>query len=290
MAISIGCGSWADADYVGLLYPVGLPPKERLRVYAEWFDRVEVNSSYYAIPRRETVANWVTLTPRRFQFDLKLHRVFSQNPAAAAEGEILRRWKDAVAPLLEAKKLGAFLLTLSPFFIPGRHQLEELDALADKVKPVPLAVELRNREWVEGDALASTLKYFRTRGLAWVALDLPRLKSPAVLPPIDEVTNRRLAYVRLHGRNPRYLKAKGAAERHRHDYTAAELEEIAGRIRKLADRAQQVHVSVNNHASDFAPKAALALRKLLGQRVGTTAPSVNQKKPARRRQLVATAR
>ncbi len=290
MAITIGCGSWADSDYVGLLYPVGLPPTERLRVYAQWFDRVEVNSSYYAIPRRDAVTNWVAQTPRRFQFDLKLHRVISQNPAAAAQGEILRRWIDAVQPLLDAKKLGAFLLTLSPFFTPARHQLEELDALADKVKPVPLAVELRNRDWVEGEALASTLEYFRTRALAWVALDLPRLKSPAVLPPIDEFTNPRLAYVRLHGRNPLYLKVKGAAERHRYEYNAEELEEIAGRVRRLADRARHVHVSVNNHASDFAPKAALALRQLLGQRVRSAASPAGQKKPARRRQVAAAAR
>lgn len=281
MAITIGCGSWADDEYVGMLYPAGLPPKERLRVYAQWFDRVEVNSSYYATPRRDTVLNWVAQTPRRFQFDLKLHRAFSQNPVAAAQGELLRRFVDAVQPLLEAKKLGAFLLTLSPFFTPDRHQLQELDTLAEKLKPTPLAVELRNRTWVDGDALASTLDYFRTRGLSWVALDMPRLKSPALLPPIDEVTNPRLAYVRLHGRNPRYLKVKGAAERHRHDYSAAELEEIVERIRKLADRARQVHVSVNNHANDFAPKAALALRQLLGQRVRTEPPKVDQVKSTR---------
>jgi uncharacterized protein YecE (DUF72 family) len=76
----------------------------------------------------------------------------------------------------------------------------------------------------------------------------------------------------LHGRNPNYLKGKSAAERHEHDYTALELKEIAVRIRSLEERARDVHVSVNNHAKDFAPKAALALRRLLGQSVPLSIP------------------
>ena len=272
MTIHVGCGSWADADYVGVLYPKGLPASGRLRTYAQWFDRVEVNSTYYATPRREIVAGWVEQTPPGFVFDVKLQRAFSENPATAAKGELLGKLSAAVQPLLDAKKLGAYLLTLAPSFTPGHHRLEELDALADQLRPVPLAVELRNRGWVEGDTLAATLAYFRKRGLTWVALDMPPLKAPTILPPIDEVTNSQLAYVRLHGRNPGYLKAKDAAGRHHHEYTTAELEEIAGRIRALAARAKQVHVSVNNHAEDFAPKAAIALRRLLGQPVRTTLP------------------
>jgi len=281
MAITIGCGSWTDADYVDVLYPPGLPPRERLSVYARWFDRVEVNSTYYATPRRDVIAAWVKQTPARFRFDIKLHRAFSQNPAAAAKGDRPQWFFAAIQPLIESKKLGALLLTLAPSFRPGRHQLDELDALADRVRPIPLAVELRHRGWVDDDALPATLDYFRTRKLSWGALDLPNLKDPALLPPIDEVTNPRLAYMRLHGRNRNYLKAKDAAARHHYDYRAAELKAIATRLRDLAARAKRVHVSVNNHAEDFAPKAALALRRLLGQRVRTSPPPLHARKRTR---------
>lgn len=267
MAIRIGCGSWADPEYVGLLYPKGLPPEKRLCTYARWFDRIEVNSSYYATPRRTTVAAWAKDTPSGFLFDVKLHRAFSQSPSRAAEGDLLKRLLDALQPLFAAKKFGAFLLTLAPTFGPDHHRLEELDLLAAKLKPHLLAVELRHRGWVDGDALAETLAYFRRRKLVWVALDLPRLKSPALLPAIDEVTNPRLAYLRLHGRNRHYLKAKSAAERHEYIYTARDVKDIASRIQTLVAHARNVHVSVNNHAQDFAPRAALALRKLLGQPV-----------------------
>jgi uncharacterized protein YecE (DUF72 family) len=265
MAVRIGCGSWADAEYVGLLYPTGSPAKDRLRIYATWFDRVEVNASAYRTPLRTTVAEWDAQTPPHFIFDIKLHRAFSEDPQKAAQTDFVDRFVGAFEPLITAKKLGSFLLTLAPSFTPEKHRLEEIDRLAERLQPHRLAVELRHRAWVEGDALNTTLEHFRSRKLVWVALDFPPLKSAKLLPPIDEVTNPDLAYLRLHGRNPNYLKGKTAAERHEHDYTPVELEEVAARIRSLAERARNVHVSVNNHAKDFAPKAAIALRKLLGQ-------------------------
>jgi uncharacterized protein YecE (DUF72 family) len=267
MAIYIGCGSWADAKYVGLLYPKGLPAGERLRIYAEWFDRIELNNTYHNTPSPKSVAEWAAQTPAGFIFDFKLHRSFSQNPRHAAGSGEMEKVLAAVHPLIAAKKLGAFLLTLPPSFGPDQHGLDELDSVIDKLPAFPLAVELRHRAWVMGDALAETLDYFRRRKLAWVATDLPRLDSPTLCPPVDEVTNSHLAYLRLHGRNPNYLKAKTAGEKHHYDYPENELVEIVARIKTLALHARNVHVSVNNHAENFAPKAALALRHLLGQKV-----------------------
>jgi uncharacterized protein YecE (DUF72 family) len=262
MAIRIGCGSWADAEYTGVLYPAGLPPAERLRVYATKFPRVELNNTYYTTPSAAQMTAWAKQTPKGFMFDFKLHRAFSQQPATS--GPMVAKLAEAVKPLTKSGQLGCFLLTLAPSFAPDRHQLDELDALLGNLpKGVPLAVELRDRGWVEGKAKAATLKFFRDRKLVWVALDLPKLDLPSLLPMIDEVTNPQLAYVRLHGRNPRWGDAKSAAERHDWNYSPKELKEIAARIRKLAGRAKDVHVSVNNHALDYAPKAALALQELL---------------------------
>ncbi|ACB74670.1 DUF72 domain-containing protein [Opitutus terrae] len=269
MAIRIGCGSWGDKDYVGLLFPKSVPEKLRLSHYTKWFERLELNVTYHSIQSRERIAGWVEQTPAGFLFDVKLERRFSENPSLAAAGDLPQVFLNSIEPIVAARKLGAFLLTLSPSFGPPRHSLAELDLVAEKFQRLaPVAVELRDRAWVEGDALASTLAYFRSRKFVWVALDLPRLRAAPVLPPIDEVTLPELAYLRLHGRNPDYLKASGGAKaRHNYDYPLAELEEIAARIRALAAKAQHVHVSVNNHYAAFAPKAALALRRLLGQPV-----------------------
>ena len=92
---------------------------------------------------------------------------------------------------------------------------------------------------------------------------MPRIKATSVLPPLDEVTNPELAYLRLHGRNQDWLKAKSAAERHCYEYSTSELRAIAKRIGRLEKSAAHVHVVANNHARDFAPKAALQLKRLL---------------------------
>jgi uncharacterized protein YecE (DUF72 family) len=264
MAIGIACGSWADPEYAGLLYPRGFASELRLAGYATWFDCVEVNASYYATPKKEAVAKWVANTPPDFRFDVRLHRAFSISPEKTArDGRLLDFLFTALEPMLRARKLGTFLLVLDPRFGPENHRLEELDVMIEKIRPYSVAIELRDPAWVADKARASTLAYFRERRVTWVAVDMPRL--PKLMPPVDEVTNPRLAYLRLHGRNRAWLKSKTAAERHTYLYDPRELGEIVKRIRRLAVKAKEVRVVANNHAYDYAPQTALALRELLNQ-------------------------
>ncbi len=264
MKLHLGTGSWADADYKKLLTAPGTTAKERLKAYAAWFNHVEVNSSYYATPKASVVSEWVKQTPDGFTFDIKLHRAFSQNPhKTATDGDLVDLLLKGVEPLIRAKKLGAFLLVLAPRFTPENHRLEELDALVEKLRPQALAVELRHSDWVKGRQRASTLAFFKERRLGWVAVDMPRIPDATLMPPIDEVTCDDLAYLRLHGRNPHYLEAESAVARHLYAYNDRELADIARRVRALADKAEHVHVIANNHAKDFAPRTALALKSLL---------------------------
>jgi uncharacterized protein YecE (DUF72 family) len=168
-------------------------------------------------------------------------------------------------PWSARKKFGALLLVLAPFFRPGKHALTELDALAERVRPHLLAVEMRDRGWIDGAQRERTFAYFQEHRMTWVTVDMPPLKDDSLLPFIDEVTDPRLAYVRLHGRNPEYLEAKSAAERHTYLYPAKELGALTKRIAKLAQRAKDVRVVANNHAQDFAPRTALELRKLFSR-------------------------
>jgi uncharacterized protein YecE (DUF72 family) len=225
---------------------------------------VEVNSSYYRTPQPATSKQWIAETPPGFLFDVKLHRAFSRSPGKVAkDGKLLSYLLKGVAPLIKAKRLGAFLLVLAPDFGPEKHSIEEIDELAKKLAPHPLAVELRHRAWVQGKARAATLAYFRKRGITWVAVDMPRIADSTIMPVVDEVTQPRLAYLRLHGRNPGWLEADSAAARHAYFYSEAELKELAARIKRLAGKAERVRVVANNHHRDFAPKTVLALRALL---------------------------
>lgn len=263
MSIRIGIGSWADDEYRGILYPPGLKPTDRLRHYGTIFDQVEVNSTYYGAPKPDTVKKWIGETPPAFLFDIKLHRVFSVSPKSAnpVEGkrDLLGYTLECMEPLIEAKKLGVFLLLLTQFS-PEKHTLDEVDTLVRRLRPFQLAIELRDPAWVSGKARAATLRWFRDAGATLINVDMP--KGPEFFPILDEVTNPKLAYFRLHGRNRAgYLKGGSAATQHNYKYKDAELDEIVKRIRKVAKKATDVRVVCNNHAKDFAPRAALALRE-----------------------------
>lgn len=264
--ISVGIGSWTDKEYKNVLYPKGLPDNERLTTYAKRFDHVEVNSSYHRVPPLAFVENWVKQTPENFIFDFKLPKEISANPERTArEGTHVSQVLRAAQPLIASRKLGTFFLILPPRFGPENHRLEELEPLIEKLRPHLLAVELRHSDWVEGAQRERTLAFYRHHQLVWIAVDMPRIKGSTIMPPVDEVTNPRLAYLRLHGRNPEWLEPnKNAESKHTYAYPDSELKEIAGRVRALAEKAEAVRVVANNHAQDFAPKTAMALQTLLG--------------------------
>ena len=288
MSIRVGLGSWSDAEYRGILYPPGLAAGERLRGYARWFSHVEVNASFYTIPTKEQLARWAAQVPQGFLFDFKLHKTLSGHatstfalpralrgkasgkltPGGAWQKEVVAYTLEQAKDLQRAGMLGVFLLLPAPQFVPERGKLEDFDPLVEALRKrgQQLATELRQRAWVEGKQRARTLAYFRERGIAWVAVDVPKGDAPNLMPAIDEVTQPELAYLRLHGRNLEgYLHGKSAAERFDYDYRPAELREIVKRITKLAAAAREVRVVASNHAHDFAPKAALELKRLLGQ-------------------------
>ncbi|HYN90672.1 MAG TPA: DUF72 domain-containing protein, partial [Thermoleophilaceae bacterium] len=176
------------------------------------------------------------------------------------------RLVEETAPLAEAGKLGVYLLQLTPGFSPRRHELEELDGLVEILGPHGLAVELRNRNWVDDVLRERTLDWFADRGVTFVGVDAPRADNFQIMPPLDAVTNPSTSYLRAHGRNTEgYLTGKSVAERFAWAYTDGELEEIAERAQSMADQAGEVHVAFNNNRGDDAPTAAQRFRALLGQ-------------------------
>ena len=184
------------------------------------------------------------------------------------ETALAERLIEETAPLAEAGKLGSYLLQLTPAFSPARHSLEELDRLVEVFTPRQLAVELRNRNWVDDRRRETTLDWFADRGVTYVTVDAPPADNFQIMPPLDAVTNPSVAYLRAHGRNTKgYLTGRSVAERFAWQYTDEELEEIARRARALAESAGEVHVAFNNNRGDDAPAAAQRFRALLGQEV-----------------------
>ena len=288
--ILVGTSSWADPGFVKEWYPSKLPASDRLPWYAQRFQTVELNSSFYAVPDRSAVHKWVDQTPDDFVFDVKVHRALSRHAApldslpedlrdgvettdrgrvrltAGLETTLAKRLVEETAPLAAAGKLGAYLVQLTPAFAPRRHELEELDGLVEALSAHRVAIELRHRGWVREKRRERTLGWFSERGVAFVCVDAPPGDHVPIMPPLDAVTNDGLAYLRAHGRNTEgYLTGRSVAERFAWKYSEEELAEIRARVSSLAEQAGEVHVAFNNNRGDDAPTAAQRFRALLGQ-------------------------
>jgi uncharacterized protein YecE (DUF72 family) len=289
--ILVGTASWSDPGFVERWYPKGMPAGERLGWYAQHFEMVEVNSTFYSVPEPRMVERWCAATPNDFTFDVKLHQLFSFHSTPAkflplelqrraeidAKGKVkstadlrealLKTFLRATSIFHDAGKLGVFLLQLSPSFSPRKHELGELKRLIEMLSSYDLAIEFRNRNWATGDQLQSTIDFLQKHHAIFVNVDAPASDHFMVIPSdIDEVTNSDVAYLRLHGRNAKaYITGKTVAARFDYDYSENEIAEVAQRSRKLAKEAHELHVIFNNNNLDYAPRAALRLRKALGQ-------------------------
>jgi uncharacterized protein YecE (DUF72 family) len=292
-AIVVGTSSWADPGFVKHWYPKEVAARDRLSFYAERFEVVELNASFYAAPPRENVERWAEITPDGFRFHVKLHRLLSWHatkpdalPPDMRDGlelnsrgnvvrdeelqrEMVKRMAESMKPLEESGKLGAYLLQLSPAFRPRDCRLEELDPILDGFGAHPVAVEFRYRAWMKEKRREDVFAHLADHDATYVSVDAPLAEHVPIMPPIDRVTSRRLAYLRCHGRNERgYMSGRTVAERFDYEYSEEELEEIADRARALADDADEAHVLFNNNARELAPKAARRMRQLLGQDAG----------------------
>jgi uncharacterized protein YecE (DUF72 family) len=291
--ILVGTASWSDPGFVEYWYPKKMPAADRLHWYAQHFEMVEVNSSFYSAPEPAMAVRWCEQTPPGFLFNVKLHQLFSRHstpakllpstmqrklsakktakiePTREMEAELWRNFREALRILDAGGKLGPLLLQLSPAFSPRKHELDELEHIFNLTRDYQVAVELRNRNWCEGAQLDATLGFLRKHDAVFVNVDAPQQTHFTIMPSeIDAVTNPDITYLRLHGRDATaYLKGKTVAERFCYDYSDAEIDEVARRTDRLASKAKEVHVVFNNNARDYAPHAALRLRKALGQLV-----------------------
>ena len=296
----MGTASWSDPGFVERWYPKKMPAGERLGWYAQHFEMVEVNSTFYSVPEPRMVERWCAATPNDFTFDVKLHQLFSfhSTPAKLLPPDLQRRVEtdakgnakstpDLQEALLKtfllpmsiirnAEKLGVLLLQLSPAFSPRKHELSELEPLIETLSGYDVAIEFRNRNWAVGDQLDSTIDFVRKHRAIFVNVDAPASDHFTVMPSdVDEVTDPKAAYLRLHGRNAKaYITGRTVAARFDYDYSDKEIAEVADRSRKLAQEARELHVIFNNNNLDYAPRAALRLRKALGQIIKTPAETL----------------
>ena len=174
-------------------YPPKLPARERLAWYAERFEYVELNSSFYAIPDRNTVHRWVEVDARtassstsrsiarcpvtRRRSTRCRRTCATSSHGAAGTLELEPRWPSGSSRRRRRSPRPASsapsCCSSRPAFSPGKHKLEELDGLVEALAPHRLAIELRHRGWVRDERREATLDWFADRGVAFVGVDAP---------------------------------------------------------------------------------------------------------------------
>ena len=235
--VRIGCSGWSYSDWRGDFYPPGLPSSRWLAHYATVFDTVEVNATFYRLPKVETVRSWAEQTPDGFLFAVKGSRYLTHMKRLRDLGPGLLRYWERIEPLPEAGKLGPVLWQL-----PGNFRRDD-DALADALEALPPAdhcFEFRHPSWFEPDVYT----LLEQHGASLALGDDKRRE----LPPASPLG--RFAYLRLHygshGRNGNY----------------SQRELVTWRRRIAVWRARRpVYVYLNNDWQGFAPRNALALRR-----------------------------
>ena len=248
-----------------------------------------MNSTFYAVPPANTVAGWCRQTPDDFVFDVKLHRLLSRHSTPVA---MLPRGlrslagatdKAVLTPKLEAALVDVILESVEPMVVgrqaggpvaPTLPGVRAEEARTGRTRPAArqlaghrVAVELRNRNWLDETRRDDTIAFFRTRRLTWVTVDAPPGDHFMIMPAHDVVTDRRLAYLRAHGRNTKgYVSGRSVAERFDYDYSDAEVDQIADRAEQLAKIAIDTHIVFNNNNSNYAPRAAARLQQVVAAR------------------------
>ena len=289
--VRIGTSGWnypsGPGTWNGNFYPAA--PKggrrgrfDALAFYAEHFDTVEVNSTFYRLPDPAVTRTWAARTPSSFDFSVKLFQKFTHpgmfkrahapgvphdddsSVIPAVSRADVDAFRTAIDPLAAAGKLGALLAQFPPSFRASDDAREYLEWLLQSFKGFPVAVELRHKSW--SDQTGGTLALLNEFGAAWAQIDEPKFRFSIRQNQLPNL--RSLYYMRLHGRNAdTWWTHTHPDERYNYLYTPEELDtftETVNTVRKLVHR---IYVYMNNHFAGKAVANAATLRHRLGQSV-----------------------
>ncbi len=250
--VLIGTSGWGYDEWVGPFYPKGLKKEDYLVYYSEIFYTSEINTTFYNIPGKWIVQNWVDKTPNNFLFSIKLPQSITHENKLDVNYclDDLDLFLKAMEPIIEARKILAFLIQLPPYFKKEEH----FSNLKEFIDNWPrdsneghynIVVEFRDKSWMDDEVFS----YLKGKSLTYCAVIEP------LLPPRMDVTNSNFAYIRFHGFGKKIW----------FDYFFTE-EEIKGwvpSIREVIQKSNMVGIYFNNHFSGYAAKNSLMLMKEL---------------------------
>jgi len=263
-----GPAGWLYKDWEGIVYPKEKPKGfDPLQYIADFFETVEINSSFYGPPIPRTTASWVKRVKdhRDFRFTAKLWKRFTHERDKAWKRDEVDQVRQGFDVMMDAGKLGAVLLQFPWSFRRTEENREWLGDVVRTFGSYPLVVEVRHTSWLAPEFLTS----LEEEGVGFVNIDQPRFHNS--IGPSTHVTSR-VGYVRVHGRNYKdWFRDKATVEeRYNYLYKPDELEPWVERAREMGTSGAtgEVYVITNNHYKGKAVANALMMKSMLtGERV-----------------------
>ncbi len=254
-AINIGASGFSYGDWVGPFYPPGTRKGDFLAYYAQHFQALEINYTYYRMPTPATMARLLEKAGKQMRFSVKLNDVFTHRRSYGSQDVL--DFAMAMEPLAKAGQLGCLLVQFPYSFRPTRPNWTTFKRLIEQFGTFPLVVEFRRADW----ATKRLFDWLARAQVGYVCVDEPPL--PGLLPPHDMVTSP-LGYVRFHGRNSdKWWQHERAEERYDYRYSSEELLEWLPRLRRMAEQSEEIMVFFNNHFEGKALENAQELMRLL---------------------------
>jgi uncharacterized protein YecE (DUF72 family) len=255
--LRIGTSGFDYPEWRGVLYPPTLPRAGFLAAYAERFPTLELNFSYYGMPRAEAMAALMDrAASTRLDYSIKANRKLTHDIDPASVGQLAKEFRAGIAPLVQGGRLAAILLGFPFGFAYRPDERRYLDRLLGEFAGLPLVVEFRHRDWFN----ARVLEGLRNRGVGLCTLDLPRLED---FPPVADLVTAEPVYIRFHGRNDQDWWSGDARGRYDYLYSREELASWVPRIEAMAATAKRLRIYFNNHARGQAAQNARELGELL---------------------------
>ena len=266
--IYIGTSGWSypkgEGTWKGYFYPAG--KINELEYYSQFFNTVEVNSSFYRPPNPEYALNWAKRTSDDFLFTVKLWQKFTHpgmykeatGRDAAISQDDVDLFRRSLDPLAKHDKLGALLAQFPPSFKNDDFERQILHAVINTFSEYRLAVELRHKSWTDDENTAALLRESNT---CWVEIDEPKFSSSIAA---DVPLTSDMAYFRFHGRNYKDWWKGNNETRYKYLYSEEELDELAGKIKKASSETGLMFAQFNNHWQGYAPRNATDLKKQMG--------------------------
>jgi uncharacterized protein YecE (DUF72 family) len=264
-----GRGTWN-----GVFYPVPRARRkgfDELSFYAEHFDTVEVNSTFYGQPRSEVSRKWADRTPKGFEFSVKLYQKFTHPEMLKGSGGLdpfsvadLDEFRGGIDPLAATGKLGALLAQFPASFKDAPSSRDRLAHLLRAFRGYRVAVELRHRSW--SDRIGETLALLNEFAAAWVQIDEPKFRFSIRQNYLPNVEG--FYYMRLHGRNAaKWWRHEQAEDRYDYLYSADELTEFSDTAAAARTLVKKLYLYTNNHFSAKSVANAAMLKEQLGHPV-----------------------